>query len=70
MYKYCILTFFNLLFALLAEADVSLKSSNLPIIIIDTNEQEVSDSNKIVAHMGIIYNPYAKRNYIDESYNH
>jgi hypothetical protein len=70
MYKYSILVLINLFLTLWAYSDVDLKSSDLPIIIINTNEQEISDSSKIVAHMGIIYNPYSKRNYIDDRYNH
>lgn len=70
MFKYFIIFLISLFLTLLANADVVLKSSNLPIIIVNTNEQEINDSAKIVAHMGIVYNSYNKRNYLNDGFNH
>ena len=44
-------------------------SSNLPVIIINTNEQAIIDDPRIIADMGIIYNGKGKRNYITDSFN-
>ncbi len=44
-------------------------SSNLPIIIIYTNGQEILDSPKINSHMGIIDNGEGNRNFISDSLN-
>lgn len=43
--------------------------SNLPLVIIQTNGQEIHDSKKIICHMGIIFNGQGKSNSIDEKYN-
>ena len=45
-------------------------SSNLPILVIQTNNQNIPDSPKINAHLGIIYNGEGKRNNVSDSYNH
>ncbi|KAA3620425.1 MAG: T9SS C-terminal target domain-containing protein [Calditrichaeota bacterium] len=45
-------------------------SSNLPILIIDTQGREIVDENRIVADMGIICNENDKRNYLADSCNH
>ncbi len=45
-------------------------SSNLPIVVIDTNGQLIPDEPRIVAEMGIIYNEPEKRNTITDEYNH
>lgn len=47
-----------------------LTSSNLPIIIINTNGQEIIDDPKIMADMGIIWNGDGVRNNITDAYNH
>ncbi len=47
-----------------------LTSSNLPIIIINTNGQEIIDDPKIMAGMGIIWNGDGVRNNITDIYNH
>lgn len=46
-----------------------LTSSNLPIIVINTNGQTIVDEPKIMADMGIIYNG-AARNNISDPFNH
>ncbi|MDZ7289751.1 MAG: CotH kinase family protein [candidate division KSB1 bacterium] len=45
-------------------------SSNLPIVVIDTQGQRVPDEPKITADMGIIYNGPGVRNNITDSFNH
>jgi hypothetical protein len=44
-------------------------SSNLPIVIIDTNNQNIMNVERIVANMGIIYHKDEKRNYLWHPYN-
>lgn len=44
-------------------------SSNLPIIVIDTDGREIPDDPRIVAHMSAIYYEDGSRHYIDEPYN-
>jgi hypothetical protein len=43
-------------------------SSNLPIIIIDTDGQTIHNSYRIVANMGIINNPGNQRNYLTDAF--
>ena len=45
-------------------------SSNLPIVVIKTNGQEIIDEPKIMADMGIIYNGPGIRNNLSDSLNH
>jgi hypothetical protein len=45
-------------------------SSNLPIIVIRTNGQKISESPKIMARLGIIDNGPGKRNQITDPSNH
>ena len=45
-------------------------SSNLPIVIINTNGQTIPDDPKITADMGIIYNGAGLRNFLADPYNH
>ena len=52
-----------------AFAQVNLTSSNLPIIVIKTDEQEIPDEPKITAKMGIIYNGNGERNQMDDPFN-
>ena len=47
-----------------------LTSSNLPIIIINTNGQTIVDDPKITADMGIIYNGVGARNNVTDLFNH
>jgi subtilisin-like proprotein convertase family protein len=49
---------------------VNFTSSNLPIIIINTNNQAIVDDPKIYCNMGIIYNGVGNRNYITDPLNH
>lgn len=44
-------------------------SSNLPIIVINTNGQEILDDVKITAEMGIIYNGEGVMNYFTDPFN-
>lgn len=44
-------------------------SSNLPIVLINTNGQTIQDNVRIVADMGIIYNPNGARNYLTDPFN-
>ena len=50
-------------------APVDFTSSNLPIIVIDTDGQEISDEPKITARMGVINNSDSSRNYLSGSFN-
>lgn len=49
---------------------VNLTSSNLPIVVINTNNQSIPSEPKITASMGIIYNGAGVRNNISDPYNH
>jgi hypothetical protein len=49
--------------------EIEFTSSNLPIIIIDTNGQDIPDEPKIRAHMGIIYKTDHIRNFISDPFN-
>ena len=48
----------------------TLTSSNLPIIVINTNGQDIVNDPKITADMGIIFNGENVRNNITDTYNH
>ncbi|MBK7634389.1 MAG: CotH kinase family protein [Saprospiraceae bacterium] len=50
-------------------AQVNFTSSNLPIIIINTNGQSISDEPKITADMGIIYNGQGEINKVSDQKN-
>lgn len=52
-----------------ASSQVNLTSSNLPIVIINTNGQEILDDPKITADMGIIYNGEGVRNNTTDLFN-
>ncbi len=45
-------------------------SSNLPIILIDTNGQTIRDEYRIQADMGIVHNDNGQRNNVTDPYNH
>jgi len=45
-------------------------SSNLPIIVINTNGQVIPDEPKITADMGIIFNAGNARNNMTDPFNH
>jgi subtilisin-like proprotein convertase family protein len=47
----------------------SFSSSNMPVVIINTNNQEIVQTGKITANMGIIYNGTGVRNYVTDSLN-
>lgn len=47
-----------------------LTSSDLPIIVINTNGQEIPDDPKITADMGIVYNGEGVRNKVTDPFNH
>jgi subtilisin-like proprotein convertase family protein len=51
-------------------ANFSFSSSNLPIVIINTGNQTIPDDPKIMADMGIIWNPNNARNYLNDPLNH
>lgn len=44
-------------------------SSNLPIVVLNTNGQTIPDDHKITADMGIIYNGEGVRNYLTDPFN-
>ncbi len=48
---------------------VAFTSSNLPIMVIDTNGKNIPDEPKLDAHMGIIYNGPGQRNSINDPFN-
>jgi len=50
-------------------AQLDFTSSNLPIIIIETNGQEIIDENRIIAHMGIINNNSGQDNQVSDPFN-
>ncbi|MES1218757.1 MAG: CotH kinase family protein [Bacteroidota bacterium] len=58
-----------LLFFLLSIAQ-TLTSSNLPVIVINTNGQTIQNEPKITADMGIIFNANNARNNITDPFNH
>ena len=60
----------GLFISLIEAQEVTLTSSNLPIIVIDTYEQVIPDEPKISAHMGIIFNGSGEINYITDSFSH
>lgn len=44
-------------------------SSNMPIVVINTNNQTIQQTGKITADMGIIYNGVGNRNYMVDPWN-
>ncbi|MEW6006357.1 MAG: CotH kinase family protein [Stygiobacter sp.] len=66
MKKFCLLF---LLLSINLFAQTSLTSSNLPIIIIDTNGQAIPDEPKITASMKIIDKGNGERNYVTDPAN-
>lgn len=48
----------------------SITSSNLPLIIINTNGPTILNDPKIIADMGIVFNGEGVRNNLNGSYNH
>ncbi len=58
-----------LLFVKLTYTQVVFTSSNLPIVVINTNNQTIVDEPRIVCHMGIIWNGPGVTNYITDAFN-
>ena len=58
---------FIVLINLLAQVNFSI--SNLPIVVIETEGQQIKDEPKITAYMGIISNGDGKVNSIDDPHN-
>lgn len=50
-------------------SNVGFSSSNLPIVVINTNNQSIPSSPKIMADMGIIDNGPSARNYLSDPFN-
>ena len=48
---------------------IEFTSSNLPIVVINTNGQIIVDDEKITADMGVIYNGEGIRNNLTDPYN-
>ncbi|MCF7884999.1 MAG: CotH kinase family protein [Candidatus Marinimicrobia bacterium] len=64
-------TFIIVVYSFLFANEVDFKSSNLPIVIIDTGGEDILDEPKIMANMKIIWNADGSRNYItDTCYNY
>lgn len=53
-----------------AYAQVNFTDSDLPIVVIQTNSQIITDTARIVVDMGIIYNGVGNRNYMTDPFNH
>jgi len=51
------------------QAQRDLVSSNLPIIVINTDSVEIQDEQRITAFMGVIANDFGQRNYLNEPFN-
>jgi hypothetical protein len=56
-------------FGLLHVSAQSFSSSNLPLVVINTNGQSIVDDPKIIANMGIIWNGPGKRNTLNDPKN-
>lgn len=65
-----ILLLVQLICLLFTAAGQTLTSSNLPLVVINTGGQPISDEPKITADMGIIYNGPGVRNAITDPFNH
>ena len=68
-----LIVFFSYLILLNAETvaqldSVIFTSSNLPLVLIDTEGQTIHNSYRIVANMGIINNPNGQRNYLSDPF--
>jgi hypothetical protein len=68
MLRYITVLMFFLTFVTSARSQ-EFTSSNLPIIVIDTDGQPIEDDPKIVAHMGIIYNGPSARSNLTDPFN-
>lgn len=56
-------------FPVLVLAQVDITSSNIPIVVINTDSQEIVDEYRIVANMGIIDNGEGALNHITDPFN-
>jgi hypothetical protein len=52
-----------------AQGTVSFTSSNLPIIVLDTEGRTIVDEPKVAARLGIIYNGVGIRNHLTDPFN-
>lgn len=64
--KNTILAFF-LVFSSLSIAQVNFTSSNLPIVLLETNGQSIPDEPKLTANMKIIFNGEGQRNSVSDT---
>ena len=58
-----------LVYSSIGLAQVNFTDSNLPIIVINTNNQEILDDPKITCDMGIIWNGNGNRNKLSDPFN-
>ncbi|PJB14215.1 MAG: spore coat protein CotH [Flavobacteriales bacterium CG_4_9_14_3_um_filter_32_8] len=49
--------------------NLNFSSSNLPIVVINTNGQTIQDNARITVDMGIIYNAFGARNFLTDPFN-
>lgn len=61
--------FYALLVVNLSFSQVDFTDSNLPIVVINTNNQIILDDPKITCDMGIIWNGAGLRNYLTDPFN-
>jgi hypothetical protein len=52
-----------------ARAQVTFESSNLPILVVDTDGEEIPDEPRIDAHLGVIDNGPGRRNALGDPFN-
>lgn len=59
---------FNL-FQIQLDGQVDFTSSHLPIVVIDTEDQEIPDEPKVNVHLGLIYNGEGQTNHINDPFS-
>lgn len=64
-----LIIFFSIFCFEISRAQLSFSSSNLPIVVINTNGQTIADEPKIIASMGIIDNGSGVRNNVTDPFN-
>ncbi len=69
MKKHILLALILLLSCALVQAQVELTSSDLPIVVINTNGEAIKDDPKIMADMGIIDNGPGEQNQLTDPFN-
>jgi hypothetical protein len=70
LFLFCLLISNNIIFPnTISDSLITFTSSNLPIVVINTNGQIIPGDHKITADMGIIYNGEGIRNYITDPFN-